>query len=160
LLGAAFTTARSDWWAWQIPNAQVFPVHSTLDSRDSAWDGSQRSERLTRFAAFPQFGLSDSLAKSRRKMKVSGAQVKAARELLKITQPALAEASGVSERTLQKFEVEEALPKPATLDKILGELERRGIEFTNGSGIGVRLNFDKAAAFARTVATVRKEPNR
>ncbi len=93
-------------------------------------------------------------------MKVSGAQVKAARELLKITQPALAEASGVSERTLQKFEVEEALPKPATLDKILGELERRGIEFTNGSGIGVRLNFDKAAAFARTVAPARKEPNR
>ena len=90
-------------------------------------------------------------------MKISGAQVKAARELLKITQPALAAAAGVSERTLQKYEVEEAMPKPATLDKILGELERRGIEFTNGTGIGVRLNFEKAAAFARSGSHTRKE---
>ena len=111
-------------------------------------------------AGFPQMGLSASPAKSRRKMKISGSQVKAARELLKITQPALAEASGVSERTLQKYEVEEALPKPATLDKILGELERRGIEFTNGEGIGVRLNFAKAAEFARITAKARNESAR
>jgi transcriptional regulator with XRE-family HTH domain len=83
-------------------------------------------------------------------MKISGAQVKAARELLKITQPELAQAANVSERTLRTFETDEDIPKQATLDKIVGELERRGIEFTNGGGIGVRLNFEKAAEFART----------
>jgi transcriptional regulator with XRE-family HTH domain len=82
-------------------------------------------------------------------MKISGAQVKAARELLKITQPELAKASDVSERTLRTFETDEDIPKPGTLDKIVGELQRRGIEFTNGTGIGVRLNFEKAAEFAR-----------
>lgn len=93
-------------------------------------------------------------------MKVSGAQVKAARDLLKITQPELARATGVGERTIQKFEADEAIPKPVNLAKILGELERRGIEFTNGSGIGVRLNFEKAAAFARSVGHVQKEVDR
>ena len=115
----------------------------------------QKIENSLEFAAFPQICPPDRLAKSRRKMKISGAQVKAARELLKITQPALAAAAGVSERTLQKFEVEEATPKSATLDKILSELARRGIEFTNGSGIGVRLSFDKAAEFARTTGASR-----
>lgn len=84
-------------------------------------------------------------------MKISGAQVKAARELLKITQPELAEAAGVAQRTLRRFETDEGLIDAANLDKILAELERRGIEFTNGTGIGVRLNFEKAAAFARAV---------
>ena len=93
-------------------------------------------------------------------MKVSGAQVKAARDLLKITQPELAQATGIGERTIQKFEADESIPKPANLAKILGELERRGIEFTNGTGIGVRLNFEKAAAFARSVVHTRKEADR
>lgn len=90
-------------------------------------------------------------------MKISGAQVKAARFLLKITQPELAKATGVGERTIQKLEADEAVPKPATLQKILSELEHRGIEFTNGTGIGVRLNFEKAAEFARAGSTGRKE---
>jgi len=93
-------------------------------------------------------------------MKISGAQVKAARFLLKITQPELAKATGVGERTIQKFEADEAVPKPATLLKILDELERRGIEFTNGTGIGVRLVFEKAAEFARTAGLARKEADR
>jgi transcriptional regulator with XRE-family HTH domain len=91
-------------------------------------------------------------------MKVSGAQVKAARDLLKITQPELAAASGVSERTIARFETDEDVPKQSNIDKIQGELERRGIEFTNGDcppspgpGIGVWLNYDKAAAFVRSV---------
>ena len=89
-------------------------------------------------------------------MKLSGAQVKAARFLLKITQPELAEASGVAERTIQRFESDESIPKDSNLDKIVSELERRGIEFINGDrppssgdGMGVRVNFEKAAAFAR-----------
>ena len=89
-------------------------------------------------------------------MKLSGAQVKAARFLLKITQPELAESSGVAERTIQRFESDESMPKDSNLDKIVSELERRGIEFINGDrppssgdGMGVRVNFEKAAAFAR-----------
>ncbi len=93
-------------------------------------------------------------------MKISGSQVKAARELLKITQPELAQASGVGERTLRRFETDEDLPKPDSLDKIIGELERRGIEFTNGGGIGIRLNFEKAAEFARSSAHPRNNLER
>ena len=93
-------------------------------------------------------------------MKISGAQVKAARELLKNTQPELAAASGVAQRTLRRFETDEGLIDAANLDKILAELGRRGIEFTNGTGIGVRLNFETAAAFARAIAKPRNESAR
>ncbi len=93
-------------------------------------------------------------------MKVSGAQVKAARDLLKITQAELADSSGVSERTIKRFEGDEAMPKPANLEKVLSELERRGIEFTNGTGIGVRLNFEKAALYSRSVTQVRNGSER
>lgn len=93
-------------------------------------------------------------------MKISGAQVTAARNLLKITQAELAAASGVAEGTLKSFEADHTVPQRATLAKILGELERRGIEFTNGTGIGIRLNFEKAAEFARATAQARSEGKR
>ena len=99
-------------------------------------------------------------------MKISGAQVKAARDLLKISQAELAEATGIAVRTVGRFEGDEGLLEPGNLDKILAELERRGIEFTNGDrppsnsrGIGVRLNLDKAEAFARNFLKARKEVN-
>lgn len=90
-------------------------------------------------------------------MKISGAQIRAARDLLKLSPPELADASGVSERTLRKFESDEAIPKPVNVDKIVSELERRGIEFTNGSGIGVRLNFEKAAQYSRSAVPIGNE---
>ena len=97
-------------------------------------------------------------------MKVSGAQITAARNLLRITQEELAAGSGVSEETVRRFEADHTLPQRATLAKILSELERRGIEFTNGGyrgspgdGIGVRLNLDKAASFARLPGQARRE---
>ncbi len=97
-------------------------------------------------------------------MKISGAQIAAARELLRITQAELAAASGVGERTLGKFEGDESVPKDAIVEKIRHELERRGIEFTNGDspptkgeGTGVRLNYEKAAKFARIVGQEQKE---
>ena len=100
----------------------------------------------------------------KRKMKISGAQVTAARNLLRITQEELAAGSGVSEETVRRFEADHTLPQRATLAKILSELERRGIEFTNGNhrgspgdGIGVRLNLDKAATFARLPDQRRKK---
>lgn len=93
-------------------------------------------------------------------MKISGAQVKAARELLRITRPELARASGISERTLRRFETDEDIPKPDNIDKIVCELERRGIEFTNGTGIGVRLVYEKAAEYARSLAQSRNGAER
>jgi len=97
-------------------------------------------------------------------MKLSGKQVAAARELLGLSQTDLASVAGVAPRTITRFETGEAALKPATLSHIQDELERRGIEFTNGDhppssghGIGVRLNFDKAAAFAGTAGQARKE---
>ena len=108
----------------------------------------------------PNRGLPKLPAKSRIIMKITGSQVTAARDLLKITQAELAEASGVATQTVRRFEADEALPQRANLEKILAELERRGIEFTNGTGIGVRLNFEKAAAFARLSSQARDHANR
>lgn len=92
-------------------------------------------------------------------MKISGKQVTAARDLLGITQAELAEAAGLSKDTIFKFEAAKQDPHARSLDKIVRELERRGIEFTNGDsppsaghGIGVRLNYDKAAGFAKSAA--------
>ncbi len=89
-------------------------------------------------------------------MKLSGSQVTAARGLLRITQAELAAAAGVAEITIFRFEAGQAEPQRANLEKIRTELERRGIEFTNGdsppstgNGIGVRLNYDKASEFSR-----------
>lgn len=88
-------------------------------------------------------------------MKFSGKQVAAARELLGLTQSELASAAGVHWLTLSSFESGKSAPRPSSLQKIEAELDRRGIEFTNGTGIGVRLNFEKAAVFARTAAQER-----
>lgn len=88
-------------------------------------------------------------------MRITGSQILAARDLLGLTQAELAVAAGVSEMTIFNFEAGKHEPYRATVEKIQTELERRGIEFINGDtplisgrGIGVRLNLDKAAAFA------------
>lgn len=141
-----------------ILSAHAHAIHSTLDMQGGAWDGSLRCKRPTE--------IGPNLSKRRfaklgnevnKKMKISGAQVKAARELLKISRPELARAAGISERTLRRFETDEDIPKADNIEKIVRELDRRGIEFTNGSGIGVRLIFDKAAEFARMSASSRSE---
>ncbi len=82
-------------------------------------------------------------------MKISGKQVTAARNLLGITQAELAAAADVATKTVVRFEAGQAEPQQRSLSKIQTELERRGIEFLNSTGIGVRLNFDKAADAAR-----------
>ena len=90
-------------------------------------------------------------------MKVSGKQVTAARDLLGITQAELAEAAELNRETIINFEAGKANPQTRSLEKIIGELERRGIEFTNGDGAGVRINYAKAAEFARQSGQARKE---
>ena len=89
-------------------------------------------------------------------MKIAGKQITAARDLLGITQAELAEMAGLNKDTVFMFESGKANPHARSLEKMVSELERRGIEFTNGSGIGVRLNYDKAAEFARATALDRK----
>ncbi len=91
-------------------------------------------------------------------MKFSGKQVTAARNLLGITQGELAAAVGVDLSTVSRFEAGKADPHRASLDKIEAELDRRGIEFTNGTGIGVRLNFEKATQYARAVGRAQNDP--
>lgn len=90
-------------------------------------------------------------------MGFSGRQVAAARELLGLKQSDLATLVGVARRTITKFENGEAAIKPATLNQIQAELEQRGIEFTNGTGTGVRLNHAKAAQFALRPNQAHKE---
>lgn len=79
----------------------------------------------------------------------------AARGLLGLSQTELAEAVGIALQTIYRFEKGLRVPSGVTLDRIRGELERRGIEFTNGTGLGVRLSFEKAAAYAKTAGATR-----
>lgn len=91
-------------------------------------------------------------------MRISGPQILAARDLLGLKQAELAAAAGVSEMTILNYETSKHEPYPATVEKIRTELERRGIEFTNGDGAGVRINYAKAAEYARLSGQARSEP--
>ena len=93
-------------------------------------------------------------------MRISGNLVLAARDLLGLTQVELAELAGVSDRTIANFETGKHEPYDATVEKIKAELEKRGIEFLNGDGAGVRINYAKAAEFARLSAQARNETDR
>ena len=73
----------------------------------------------------------------------------AARDLLGLTQEELAASVGLKVHSISRFELGQTEPHPANRERIQAELERRGIEFTNGTGIGVRLNYEKAAQYAR-----------
>ncbi|TPL96331.1 helix-turn-helix transcriptional regulator [Mesorhizobium sp. B2-3-11] len=68
-------------------------------------------------------------------------QIRAARALIDWTREDLANASGVTVRTLARIESFQTLPRPATLQAISSALEAAGIEFIsqNGGGPGVRL---------------------
>jgi transcriptional regulator with XRE-family HTH domain len=96
----------------------------------------------------------------KKKMKISGRQVMAARNLLGLTQDELATAASVDRTTVLRFETGQIEPQRASLKKIQDELERRGIEFTNGTGVGVRINYEKAAEYARTAVPARNESDR
>ena len=93
-------------------------------------------------------------------MKISGNQIAAARELLGFSQTELAIAAGVGRQTVTRFEAGQVDPQRSSREKILAELERRGIEFINGIGPGVRLNLEKAAAFARAAGQARNDSDR
>lgn len=71
---------------------------------------------------------------------ITGRQIAAARELLDITQRELADAVGIFSESLARIEAakEARQRRSSTLTLIIKELERRGIEFINGSGVKLR----------------------
>ena len=106
-------------------------------------------EALEKGRNIPYQSRSRILGRVKKKMKLSGKQVAAARELLGLTQDELAAIAGLEIKTVSRFEGGLTEPHRSSIEKIRTELECRGIEFSNGGGIGVRLNFEKAAEFAR-----------
>ncbi|MCW2249302.1 transcriptional regulator with XRE-family HTH domain [Azospirillum fermentarium] len=74
-------------------------------------------------------------------MNLTPAQCRAARGLVNMTQQQLAEASGVSLRTITHFEKGGRTPIPAILRALKDTLEAAGVIFipSNGEGVGVRL---------------------
>jgi transcriptional regulator with XRE-family HTH domain len=74
---------------------------------------------------------------------ITGAQIRAARALVRWTAEKLADAAGVGLSTIRRAEAEDGLPSitPANLKLIMITLEDAGVEFipSNGGGVGVRL---------------------
>jgi len=66
-------------------------------------------------------------------------QCRAARGLLKWTQPQLARLARVSKDTVRHFESGRQEANPSTLIVIKLAFETHGVEFTNGDAPGVRL---------------------
>jgi transcriptional regulator with XRE-family HTH domain len=68
-------------------------------------------------------------------------QCRAARALLDLTQPRLAEASNISLRTIGNFEKGNRATNPGSIGLIERALEAAGVRFIaeNGGGAGVRL---------------------
>jgi transcriptional regulator with XRE-family HTH domain len=74
-------------------------------------------------------------------LKVSVCQIKAARMLLDWSQDRLAEAADIGIATIKRLEAQDngLGGRDDTVGKIVGALERAGVEFTNGGQPGVRL---------------------
>ncbi|MDL2410712.1 helix-turn-helix transcriptional regulator [Rhizobium calliandrae] len=68
-------------------------------------------------------------------------QIRAARALIDWTREDLADASGVTIRTLARLESAQTIPRQTTLKALSAALEAAGVEFIpeNGGGPGVRL---------------------
>jgi transcriptional regulator with XRE-family HTH domain len=81
---------------------------------------------------------------------ITPGQCRAARALLDLTQPQLAEASNISLRTIVNFEKGNRATNPGSIALIERALEAAGIEFIaeNGGGAGVRLAKPKRKARA------------
>lgn len=69
------------------------------------------------------------------KNQVTGRQIAAARELLDLSQGDLARQLGMIRQALARIEAGKVAPRAATLSRIVLELEKRGIEFINGTGV-------------------------
>jgi transcriptional regulator with XRE-family HTH domain len=72
-------------------------------------------------------------------MTITGAQLKAARQLLGWTQDKLAVEARLSPSTIGHFESGRRQPAALIVDMIKCALEDAGVEFTNGSEPGMKL---------------------
>ncbi len=75
-------------------------------------------------------------------IKVTSAQIRAARGILKWTVRDLADQSGVHRNTITKIEAGEAKHGP-TIAAVVHALENAGVVFTNGDEPGVKLKKKK-----------------
>ncbi|NLS21287.1 helix-turn-helix domain-containing protein [Rhizobium sp. P40RR-XXII] len=82
-------------------------------------------------------------SKSHDTNKITGAQVRAARALIRWSAKDLAKAAGIGVATVSRAEVEDGVPSitNANLKAMQSALEAAGVEFIpeNGGGAGVRL---------------------
>ena len=76
-------------------------------------------------------------------MTITGAQAKAARELIKWSQSKLAAETGVSLASIVKFEAGGQRPSMLDLSVVQRMLSDAGVEFTNGGQPGVRMRAAK-----------------
>jgi predicted transcriptional regulator len=72
---------------------------------------------------------------------ITSEQIRAARMLLRWGQGDLAEASGVSLPSVKRLEMRPGplAARAQTVEALQSAFERAGVEFTNGSGPGVRM---------------------
>lgn len=77
-------------------------------------------------------------------MKLRPEHVIGARGMLGLSQAALANAAGLSQRSVERFERGETTLKEDSLLRIQVALEQRGIEFFNGNSPGVRFHPERA----------------
>jgi predicted transcriptional regulator len=68
---------------------------------------------------------------------VNAAQIRAARSWLQMDQEMLAEISGVSARSIARFENGETVPQDRTLRDLRRAIEDKGIEFLFDGHVGV-----------------------
>ena len=76
----------------------------------------------------------------KRAIRLTAAQIRAARALLNWSRDTLALKCGVSLRTIVMIEADEANPRDATMDRIVASFTKAGVKFIkqNGGGPGVR----------------------
>lgn len=80
------------------------------------------------------------MVNSARDHEISAEQLRAARAWLKWTHAELAQRSGVSTRTIERFELDLSVPHTRTLNSLRKALEEAGIEFVfeNARPYGIR----------------------
>ena len=88
--------------------------------------------------------LFEKMAESTKKVRATGPQIRAARDLLEITQRQLADAADVDITTVSAYERGSHPAYNSTAMKIQEALERRGITFTNSDRPSVTLDRSKA----------------
>jgi ribosome-binding protein aMBF1 (putative translation factor) len=78
-------------------------------------------------------------------MSITGAQVKAARELLGWSRIKLTLVSGIDGGAIRRFETGESLPPRSVGTALIRSLKSAGVVFVdeNGEGLGVRLRKEK-----------------